>query len=126
MNLLELMRGILTSCGYACRGIAFALRSQRNFRIHFGVGVAVLAAAVALGFSRTERVLLILTVGLVILGELLNTALELALNLLEAQEHPVARAAKDVAAGGVFLAVLASIAVGLLLFGPRLWAAIYR
>jgi hypothetical protein len=51
-----------------------------------------------------------------------NTALELTLNLLEAREHPVARAAKDVAAGGVFLMILASVAVGILLFGPRLMA----
>lgn len=120
--MLEGIRRFLISCGNACRGVLFALRSQRNFRIHFGIGIFVLAAGVALRFNRTEMELLVLTVGLVILGELLNTALELTLNLLEAREHPVARAAKDVAAGGVFLMVLASIVVGIFLFGPRLLA----
>ena len=70
-----------------------------------------------------EWILLVLTVCLVIAGELINTSLEYLLNLLEARNHPVARAVKDIAAGAVLMTVLGSIAVGLLLFGPKILEA---
>ena len=124
MKRLEGLRGFWLSCGHACRGIQFVLHSQRNFRIHFLAAVLVLAAAVGLRFSRVELILTLLTVTLVILGELLNTSIEFVLNLLETHHHPVVRTAKDIAAGGVFLTVAGSVLVGLLLFGPRLWAIV--
>lgn len=118
--LIEGCRGIWASCGHAWRGIVFAVRSQRNIRVHLAVAVIAITAAVLLRFNRIEMILTILTVSLVILGELLNTALEVAMNLVEARDHPVVKACKDVAAGGVLLAVAGAIAVGLLLFGPHL------
>jgi len=120
MKPLDLIRGILTSCAHAARGIGFAARSQRNFRIHLLAAGAVLAGALALGLSRVELVLLILTAGLVILGELINTGLEFLLNLLEARNHPTVRMVKDIAAGAVLTAVIGSVAVAFLLFGPKL------
>ncbi len=126
VNPAELIRSIITSCTYAFNGILLVIRSQRNFRVHLCAAFVVLLAGGLLHFSRLEMVLLVLTVCLVILGELLNTALEFILNLLEARDHPVVKAAKDVAAGGVFMAVLGSIAVALLLFGPRLLLLIQR
>ncbi len=119
-ELLDQLWSILVSCGYALRGFYFTLRSQRNFRIHTLVGAGVLVLGVAFRFSRVEMVLLILTVSIVMMGELLNTALELTLNLLEARNHPVAKAAKDAAAGGVLLAVVGSVVIGLFLFGSHL------
>lgn len=120
MRWLEPIRGIMTSCAYAMRGIFFAARSQRNFRIHLAAAAGVLAAGVALRFSRLELILLILTVSLVVVGELFNTALEFLLNLMEARNHPAVRAVKDIAAGAVFMTVVGSVAAGILLFGPRL------
>lgn len=124
MKRLEGLHGFWLSCGHAFRGIQFALHSQRNFRIHLLAAVLVIAAAVGLRFSRVEMVLTLLTVTLVILGELLNTSIEFVLNLLETRHHPVVHTAKDIAAGGVFLTVAGSVLVGLLLFGPRLWVAV--
>ena len=118
-------RTIFTSIACAWEGISYALRSQRNLRIHMAAGVTAVVAAVAMELSRVELVLVVLTVCLVVLGEMLNTALEFALNLLEARDHPVVRAAKDLAAGGVLTAVAGSILVGILLFGPRLWAFLW-
>ena len=122
MSKLEGLQGWWASCGHACRGIAFAFRTQRNLRIHLLIAAAVLAAAIGLRFSRTQLILAILAVSIVLLGEMLNTALEFALNLVEARDHPVVKTAKDIAAGGVFLAVVGSAIVGLLLFGPPLQA----
>ena len=120
MSLLEPIRGVMKSVAHAARGIRLALSSQRNFRIHSFIAGAVVVAGVVVRFGRVEWILLILTVIFVMTAELLNTALEYLLNLLEAHYHPVARTVKDVAAGAVLLAVFGSVAVGLLLFWPRL------
>lgn len=121
MSPRELARNLRQSFLCACRGISFAVRSQRNLRILLGMAVAVLASAVALKLTRPEMILLVLTVCLVIVMELLNTSIEFVLNLLEARSHPVVRAAKDIAAGGVLVTVIGSVMVGILLFGHRIF-----
>lgn len=122
---LEDLRAFAGSFRCALKGILFAVRSQRNFKIHLAMAVVVLVVGALLHFNRQEFILLFLTVILVLLAELLNTALEIAMNLVEAREHPVVRHAKDIAAGAVLLAVIGSVVVGALLFGPKL-AAWYR
>jgi diacylglycerol kinase (ATP) len=117
---LEGLFGFWISCGHAFRGILFAFRSQRNFRIHLFAAALVLLAAAGLRLDRVEVILALLTVTLVVVAELLNTAIEYVLNLLEARHHPVVKTAKDVAAGGVLFTVAASVVIGLLLFGPPL------
>lgn len=119
-NVFDQAYEVVVSFGHALRGLNFTLRSQRNFRIHLIAGTGVSVLGIVCGFSRIEMAVLVLTISLVMLGELLNTALELTLNLLEARNHPVAKAAKDVAAGGVLLAVAGSVVIGLILFGPHL------
>ena len=123
----EVVRGVLTSCRVATRGIIFAFRSQRNLRIHFFAAAAVLSVGILLKLTLVEMSVLALTVTLVIAAEMFNTALEFFLNLMEARNHPTVRAVKDVAAGATLITVIGSIAIGLLLFGPRLlvWAGIY-
>ena len=118
--MMEAIARLYASCRCACDGLKFAAHSQRNLRIHLVAAAIVLAAGFLLHFSRIEMVLLVVTVTLVITAELLNTSLELTWNLLEARNHPSARAAKDVAAGAVLLATFGSVGVGILLFGPRL------
>ena len=118
--MFELIRNLLRSIRCALHGLSLAFRSQRNVRIHFLAAAVVLAAAVYLHFSRQEMVLLILTIGLVLAGELFNTALEVALNLLESRHHPAVRHSKDIAAGAVVVTVFGSIAVAVLLFGPHI------
>ena len=121
-EVVEAFREFRDSCGHACRGIGFAVHSQRNVRIHLLFGVVVLATAVALKFGTVRLILVILTVMSVIVAELLNTALEFAMDLVEVRHHPVVKTAKDIAAGGVLLAVCSSVVIGLLLFGPAFWA----
>lgn len=118
--LSSLIRGIAISARHAAKGFLFAIRSQRNFRIHLLAAAGVLLLGKILNLSRAEQGLLLLAVSLVLMGELLNTAVELLLNLIEARDHPVVRVAKDVAAGAVLLAIVGSLGVGWLLLGPRL------
>ena len=120
------MTAFLRSCGYALRGIWFAAHAQRNFRIQLLAAAVALIAGVRLHLGVEEMAILGITVTVVIAAELFNTALEYLLNVLEARDHPIVRTAKDVAAGGTLAAVIGSVGVGLLLFGPRLWAILRR
>ena len=115
---------LLASFKYACEGIAHAYRSQRNFRIHVIVSSAVVAAGLLLRVGATEWAALILTIGLVFLAELFNTAIEAIVDHVAPEFHALAKIAKDCAAGAVFVAALAAVGVGLAIFGPRILALV--
>lgn len=112
-------RAFWQSVGCAIAGLTFALRTQRNLRWHLLAAGAALVAAVALGLSRPELALLVVVIGLVLCAEILNTAVELTIDMINATEHPVARVVKDVSAGAVLVTVFMAIGVGWLLFLPR-------
>lgn len=114
------MLGLARSFRFAVLGLAYLVRTQRNFRIEVTIGVAAILLAARLGFGPTEWAVLVTVIALVLILEGLNTALELAVDLASPTTHPKARAAKDVAAAMVLVAALASVGVGLALFGSRL------
>lgn len=105
---------------FALAGLAYALRTQPNMRFHLGAALAVLAVAFILGVGKSELLFLLLAIILVFLAEMFNTALEAVVDLASPQFHPLAKAAKDVAAGAVLLAALYSVVVGLVVFYPYL------
>ena len=107
------------SINNAIEGLTYAFRTQRNLRIHVGLGILALVLSMFLGMNRLELLVLILTISFVIVVEMFNTVVELVINMIEDQVHPVARSAKDVAAGCVLLAAVAAICVGYLLFVDR-------
>lgn len=109
-------RNIFASFNYAIQGVVYTLGSQRNMKIHFGIGALVLILAVALNVSRLELIALFLTVGMVITAELLNTAIEEVVNLVTREYNPIAAAAKNVAAGAVLVSAVISVFVGYLVF----------
>ena len=98
-----------------------ALHSQRNLRIHVSIAAAVVIAGTALRINRSEWATVVTLIALVIGLELLNTAIEALVDLTSPSPHPLAKVAKDTAAGAVLLAALGSVAVGLIIFLPRLW-----
>jgi diacylglycerol kinase len=111
---------LLRSFGYALAGLGHLLRTQRSFRIEVAIGLVALAAGAWWRVERWEWVALVLTIALVLILEALNTALENAVTLASPSLDPRARAAKDVSAAAVLVAALASVAIGLVIFGPRL------
>ena len=117
-----LLRRRAASFEHAVRGVAVALRSEVHLQFHAAATVAVLALGWWLGLQSTEWALVALAVGGVWTAELLNTAVEALTDLASPGYHPLAGKAKDVAAGAVLLAALAALAVGGLVFGPKLWA----
>lgn len=106
----------------AFRGLAEAWRCQQNLRIHLLIALAVSGLAGYLRLGSLQWAVLVLTYSLVIAAELLNSALEALADLVSPGYHPLARQAKDVAAGAVVVTALGAVVVGLLVLGPPLWA----
>jgi diacylglycerol kinase len=113
--------GLIGSFRFAFAGIAYLFRTQRNARIHTAVAVIVCLLAAWLRVTRVEWAILGLTIACVLILEGLNTALEAVVDLASPQIHPLAKIAKDVTAGMVLIAAIASVLVGLLILGPPLW-----
>ena len=109
------------SFGNAFRGMGTLLKSQPHARFHLLATVAVIALGVFCRISRGEWLAIVLAVGLVWLAEGLNTALELLANALDLGHHPLIKKAKDVAAAAVLLSALAALAIGLIVFLPRIF-----
>ncbi|HEY6727644.1 MAG TPA: diacylglycerol kinase family protein, partial [Polyangiaceae bacterium] len=108
------------SFGHALRGLSTLVRTQHNARIHLVAAASVVTAGWFVELGSSEWVLLTLTITLVFLAEAVNTALEFLADAVMPIQHPLIGKAKDVAAAGVLLAAIASVVVGILLFGPRI------
>ena len=109
------------SLGHALRGLGVLMR-QPNARIHLLAGGVVVILGRWLQINANEWLAVVLAMGVVMGAEALNTALELVVDLVQPEWHALARDAKDVAAAGVLICSLAALAVGVVVFGPRLWA----
>jgi len=108
------------SFGYAVAGLRYVVTTQRNFRIHLAAGVAVFILGVGLHLSHIEFAILAGVVMAVLLAELLNTIIETAIDLVSPEFHPLAKIAKDVAAGAVLLMAVGAICIGVIIFVPHL------
>jgi diacylglycerol kinase (ATP) len=107
---------LLDSFNYAFEGIIHVLRTQRNLRIHFVIAIAVIAAAAALDVERMELIALLLAIAFVLVAEMVNSAIEGAIDVSTTSFDPNAKLAKDIAAGAVLIASVTAIAVGYLVF----------
>jgi diacylglycerol kinase (ATP) len=110
---------LIDSFNYAFEGIIHVLRTQRNLRIHFAVAVAVLVAALALDVSKIELIALLLSISFVLIAEMINSAIEGAIDVSTTSFDPNAKLAKDVAAGAVLIASVNAVAVGYLVFAGK-------
>jgi diacylglycerol kinase (ATP) len=110
---------IIESFNFAFEGIIHVLRTQRNMRIHFAVAVAVLVAGLAVDVSRLELIALLLAIAFVLIAEMINTALEAAIDVATTSFDPMAKLAKDIAAGAVLIATVNAIAIGYLVFSGQ-------
>jgi diacylglycerol kinase (ATP) len=109
-------QSLFQSFNFAAEGIIHAVRTQRNLWIHFAVAVAVLVAAIGFGASKLELAVLLLAITFVLVAELVNTAVEAVVDVASTSFDPIAKIAKDIAAGAVLVAALNAIAVGYLVF----------
>jgi diacylglycerol kinase (ATP) len=105
---------------HAGRGLAWALSTQANLRVHLVAGVVVLIAALLFRFTAIEFALLFVCISIVFAAELVNTALEVLIDYAWPERHPTVGRAKDVAAAAVLLAAVGTAVVGMLLFGGHI------
>ncbi len=119
------MLAFLRSFKFAAEGIAHGFRTQRNMRVELGIAAAVVIAGILLRIAAVEWAVILVCIGLVLSAELINTVIELAVDLLVQHYHPMAKVAKDAGAGAVLIAALTSVAVGIAIFGPRLWRILF-
>ncbi len=107
---------LLDSFNYAFEGIIHVLRTQRNLRIHFVIAIVVIGAAGAVGVGRDDLILLLMAIAFVLVAEMVNSAIEGAIDVSTTSFDPNAKLAKDIAAGAVLISAVTAIAVGYLVF----------
>ena len=113
-------RTLIDSFNFAVEGIIHVLRTQRNMRFHFLAAVVVLVAAIAIGVSKLELIALLLAIAFVFIAEMFNSALEQAIDVSTTSFDPLAKLAKDIAAGAVLIATINAIAIGYLVFSGEI------
>jgi len=122
--MLAFLTSRVNSFGHAFRGLAHALRTQRNAWIHSAVSIIVIVLAIWLTLPARDWAVLILTIALVFTAEFINTAIEAVVDLATSEHHPLAKVGKDVGAAAVLVASIAAVLIGLLILGPPLLAKI--
>lgn len=111
---------LLSSFSYAIAGIRTAIKQERNIRIHLSISLIVIIFGFLFSITRIEWIFILLTIGGMISLEIINTAIERLVDLVTLDFHPLAKQAKDLAAGAVFSFAIISVIVGIIIFGPYL------
>jgi len=117
---LKGQQGVSRSFEHAYRGVVSAVRSQRNMRFHVLAAVGVLVLSLLVGVSELELAVLVLTILVVFVTEMLNTAMEFVVDLVTTEYHPLAKLAKDVSAGAVLVSSVGAVLVGYLVLADDL------
>ncbi|MEW6661583.1 MAG: diacylglycerol kinase family protein [Bacillota bacterium] len=113
---MKKQRGLPDRFGDAWDGILEAVRTQKNMRVHLAAAVVVLAAAGFFRLNHLETALLLFAIALVLICEMINTAVEALVDLVINTYHPLARRIKHIAAGAVLLAAITAVVLGLMVF----------
>jgi diacylglycerol kinase (ATP) len=111
--------GVFDSFNFAFEGIIHTLRTQRNMRIHLAVAFIVIVTALIVNVTKLELIALLISITFVLIAEMINTAVEAAIDIATTSFDPMAKLAKDIAAGAVLIASVNAIAVGYLVFAGK-------
>lgn len=113
-------RNLIDSFNDAIDGLIQTFRSERNMKIHLIIALLVLLAAIFYNLSRIEFILLYIAMTLVIAAEMINTAIETVIDMIKTEYHPLAKKAKNVAAGAVLITAINALAIGYILFYDKI------
>ena len=108
------------SFGYAFQGIFNTIRTERNIKIHCAAAILVTIFGIWLQISKTEWMICFILFGLILSLELVNTAVEATVDLFTEERKPLAKKAKDAAAGAVLIVAIFAAVIGILIFIPKL------
>lgn len=115
---------VASSFKFGFQGIASAAARERNMQIHIVISVFVLVAGLVFSISKYEWIAILLCIGGMIALEMLNTAIERTVDMYTKEFHPLAKQAKDIAAGAVLIFAIVSVIIGLIIFIPRILALV--
>lgn len=111
---------LLASFRFGFQGIASAAVKERNVQIHIGLSALVISFGFGFNISATEWIAVVLAIGGMLALELLNTAIERTVDLNTSEYHPLAKQAKDIAAGAVLIYAFTSVIIGIIIFIPKM------
>lgn len=115
------IKGFGATYRHALKGVRLALKSEKNIRIHFAAALMVITGGIVLDFTPVEFCLALVAIALVIIAEMVNSAIEFSLDsIFHNRYSKLVGMAKDIAAGAVMIATFISIAIGILLFGSKI------
>ncbi|MBR6091132.1 MAG: diacylglycerol kinase family protein [Anaerolineaceae bacterium] len=123
--IFDFLKSRIRSFKYAFAGIAELWRKEKNTRIHMFFTIIVIIAAFLLKVSSVEFCILIFIIGAVWCAEAVNSAVERVVDLVTSEKKPLAKAAKDLAAGAVLILAITSVFIGLIIFLPKILAFLY-
>jgi diacylglycerol kinase (ATP) len=115
-----MIKKLIRSFGYAFKGLAYATKSQLNFRIHLFASVLAIGLGIALNISTSEWLWIALSIAIVLLTEFINTGIETLTDLVSPDYNEKAGHVKDICAGAVVVAALFALITGILIFIPKL------
>ncbi|MFN8300579.1 MAG: diacylglycerol kinase family protein [Chitinophagales bacterium] len=115
MTIMKFINGFF----YALKGLGVASKEQLNLKIHLLALVVVIVAGIFFDLVAIEWAVIFLTFGLVIATEMVNTAIEYLVDMVQPEFHPQAGKVKDVAAGAVLVAAIIAVAVAITIFGNK-------
>jgi len=111
---------LVDSFNFAIEGLISALKNEKHMKVHILAAIIIVILAIVINASKVEILIISLSVSFVIITELVNTAVEAIVDLVSPERHPLAKLAKDVAAGAVLVAAINALCVGYLLFYDKL------
>ncbi|WP_040207954.1 diacylglycerol kinase family protein [Neobacillus jeddahensis] len=109
---------LMNAFSFATAGILTALKMERNMRFHLISSLIVLIVSFYFSITKIEWVIILFAIGGMFALELMNTAIERVVDLVTAEYHPLAKQAKDIAAGAVFVYAVLSVVIGIIIFIP--------
>ncbi|MBT2690460.1 diacylglycerol kinase family protein [Bacillus sp. ISL-47] len=113
---------VLKSFTFAFSGIKSAVKRERNLQIHLFISIAVILLGLVFAISWIEWIIILFAIGGMLSLELMNTAVERVVDLATEEYHPLAKQAKDTAAGAVFIYAFLSVIIGTIIFLPKIIA----
>jgi len=114
------MRRLRKSFSCAIAGLIYCIKNEKNMKIHILATIIAVIVALVVKLNYTEWGLLILTIFMVLVAETINTAVEKTVDLVTTEYHPLAKLAKNLAAGAVLLAAIGSLLMAVVIFGPHI------
>ena len=120
------MKGLIDSFNYAVTGIITSMKTERNMVIHYLAAIAVMSLSLFFDFTKIEFLVLLIATTMVVVTELINTAIEKTIDLVTEDYHPLAKIVKDISAGAVLISAITATIVGYTLFYNKLDSLTYK